>query len=167
MAHLGALLAHYPINAIIEEMKRIALLSLALIPLLTGCFSFRRSKAITIRPEPGASNITVVANAVAKCTDLLIITLCKLDLDLRRTGGINPNDPQAKKVKEFIAANYDRIVGELAAGSGPNITALLDLLRMPPDQRVEAVFKLKEFNMRARANPQGFTALTIDLLKPA
>jgi hypothetical protein len=148
-------------------MKKTSLLSLALIPLLTGCFSFRRTKAITIRPEPGASSITVVANAVAKCTDLILITLCKLDLDLKRTGGISPNDPQVIKIREYIAANYDRIISELGAGSGQNLSALLELLKIPEDQRVETIFKLKGFNLRARDNPPGFISLTLDnLYKP-
>ena len=148
-------------------MKRTTLLSLALIPLLTGCFSFRRTKAITIRPEPGASNITVVANAVAKCTDLLIITLCKLDLDLKRTGGISPSDPQVIKIREYVAANYEGIIRDLSAGSGQNLSALLELLKISDDQRVETIFKLKEFNLRARNNPPGFTSLTLDnLYKP-
>lgn len=142
-------------------------LSLALIPLLAGCFSFRRTKAITIRPEPGASNITVVANAVAKCTDLIIITLCKLDLDLKRIGGISPTDPQVIKIREYITANYSRIISDLSAGSGQNLAALLELLKVPDAQRVETIFKLKEFNLRARNNPEGFTSLVLDnLYKP-
>ncbi|MBI5239863.1 MAG: hypothetical protein HY926_05285 [Elusimicrobia bacterium] len=149
-------------------MRRTTLLSLMLAPLLAGCFSFRRSKAIVITPEPGATNITVVADAVAKCTDLILITVCKLDLDLKRTGGISPNNPQVVKIREYIAANYARIISDLSAGSGQNLSALLELLRIPADQRVEAIFKLKEFNLRARNNPPGFTSLTIDnLFKPS
>jgi hypothetical protein len=149
-------------------MKRSALLSLALIPLLAGCFSFRRSKAIVINPEPGASSITVVADAVAKCTDLILVTLCKLDLDLKRIGGISPTDPGAVKIREHIAANYGKIISDLGAGSGPNLAALLELLKIPDAQRVETIFKLKEFNLRARNNPPGFTSLTLDnLYKPA
>ncbi len=148
-------------------MRRTAALCLLLAPLLAGCFTVRRSKAIAITPEPGATVITVAADAVAKCTDLILVTVCRLDLDLKRVGGLSPNSPQAKKVREFIAARYDLIVAQLAEGRGPDLESLLDLLQTPPAQRVEAVLRLKEFNLRTKGSVPAFSALVVDNLLKA
>ncbi len=108
--------------------------------------------------------VTVTADAVAKCYDLLIVTVCKLDLNLRQVGGRSAQSPQAKKVRAFISANYDNIIGELSSGSGPNLTVLLDLLQTPEAQRVEGILAMKEFNIRAWKSAPDFATLVVDNL---
>ena len=150
-------------------MKTTATICLALFPfILTGCLSMRRDKALVITPEPGVTQVTVAAQAKAKCLNLILITVCSLDLDMRQVGGRSPQSPQAKKVREFIVANYEGIIAELGEGRGQLLAALLELLRVPPGQQAEAVLKLKEINLRTKKNPQAFFALVIDsLLNPA
>jgi hypothetical protein len=146
-------------------MKKSTALGLALSPfLLTGCISTRSRKVLTITPEPGATSVTVAADAVAKCYDLLIVTVCKLDLNLRQLGGRSAQSPQAKRTRAFISANYDRIIGELDSGSGQTLSALLDLLQLPANQRVEAVLQMKEFNLRAWKSAPDFTTSVVDNL---
>ena len=146
-------------------MRKSTALCLALFPfLLTGCISTRSRKTLVITPEPGAVSVTVTADAVAKCYDLLIVTVCKLDLNLRQVGGRSAQSPQAKKVRAFISANYDNIIGELSSGSGPNLTVLLDLLQTPEAQRVEGILAMKEFNIRAWKSAPDFATLVVDNL---
>ncbi len=150
-------------------MRTSTISSIALFPfLLTGCMTMRNSKAIAITPEPGTTTVTVAADAVARCYNLLLVELCSLDLRLRQVGGISTQSPQAKKIRAFISANYDRIISDLSSGSGQGLSALLDLLRIPADQKVEAILDMKAFNIQARQNVQDFTTLVIDkLLKSA
>lgn len=145
-------------------MRSPAVCLLALSPLLAGCFSVRRSKAIVIRPEPGAATVTVAAHAVARCTDLILVTLCKLDLDLKQVGGRSASNPRAGKAREHITANYPALREELKTGSGPVLDALLVLLAVPPEQRVEAVLRLKDISIRMGDDPPAFAGLAVDLL---
>jgi len=146
-------------------MEKTTILCLALFPfLLTGCITARSNKALVITPEPGAASVTVAADAVAKCYDLILVTWCKLDLRLRQVGGRSAQSPQAKKVRDFISANHNKIIGDLSYGSGQNLSTLLDLLQTPADQQVEAILKMKEFNIRTWKSSPDFTTLVIDNL---
>jgi len=146
-------------------MKRSTTLSLALSAvLLSGCLTMRDSKGIVIAPEPGAASVTVAADAVAKCYNLLLVTWCSLDLRLRQVGGRSAQSPQAKRVRAYISANYGKIIGQLDSGSGPELAALLDLLQTPGPQRFEAILAMKGFNLRAPRNAAAFAALVVDNL---
>ncbi|MCX5797885.1 MAG: hypothetical protein NTY77_20535 [Elusimicrobia bacterium] len=146
-------------------MQKTAALCLALFPfLLTGCMTMRSSKALTITPEPGAAKVTVAADAVAKCYNLILVEWCSLDLRMRQVGGRSANSPQAKQVRAFISVNYDNIISDLSSGSGPSLAMLLDLLQIPANLRVEAILQMKALNLQAGQNAPYFTTLVIDNL---
>lgn len=146
-------------------MRKSTALGLALFPfMLAGCMTMRRSSALTITPEPGVTKVTVAADAVAKCFNLILVEYCSLDLQMRQVGGMSAQSPQARAVRAFISANHDKIVSDLSAGHGQSLSTLLDLLRTPPDQKVEAILKMKECDIRAGENAQTFAALVIDNL---
>jgi hypothetical protein len=146
-------------------MRTTTVLCLGLLPLvLAGCLSIRKNKSLVITPEPGVTKVSIAAEAVAKCYNLIIVTVCDMDLNLRQVGGRSPQGPQARKVRAFISANYDGIVAELKEGQGPLLAALLKLLQIPPKQQTEAVLRLKELNLQARMDAAEFTALVIENL---
>jgi hypothetical protein len=132
--------------------------------ILTGCMTMRRKQALTVATEPGVAQVTVAAEAVAKCYNLILVEYCALDLQMRQVGGPSSQSPQAKKVRAFITANYDKIVGELDSGRGPSLSALLDLLRTPAKERAEAILKMKECDVRAGQDHEEFAALVAESL---
>jgi hypothetical protein len=150
-------------------MRKSSILCLAFFPFtLTGCMTMHSSKALAITPEPGATRVTVAADAVAKCYNLILLEWCSLDLRLRQVGGRSSSSPQAKKIHDFILSHYDQIIGDLSTGSGRSLSTLLDLLRIPAEQRVEAILDMKGYDIRAPKSAPDFAALVIDnLLKSA
>lgn len=146
-------------------MKYSAALCLALFPFtLTGCVTVHNSKSLVVTPEPGAAKAMVIADASARCYDFILVSWCKLDLALRQVGGRTANGPQAKKIREFISANYEELVDDLSSGSGRSLSTLLDLLQIPAQRHVEAILQMKGLHAQAKQSAPDFAALVIDRL---